>query len=411
MSIGTIREQHLEIDSARGRELVEAARQLSEPVRVRARQAEINRAVSQEIVDLAEQAGLLSAMVPKAFGGDGLGFDVLCEVSRVLAAADPSTAWTIAFLMEHNWLVCHMPMEGQRELFADRDNVKVAGALAPTGTAVPVEGGFTLNGHWKYNSASANSDWIIIGANVLEQGEQIPYAILVPKDQLTVHDDWHMSGMAATSSASVTATDVFVPERFAIEVELFHSAKGHPGAVHEESIYRYPMLFGLTHMMCAFAVGTAEGALAIAKDRLAGSKPWGKARSDREASRIRWGMAHQQVRAARLLYEHSLAWLIRKCDAEEEWSLEEQGQLALDQLAVAHMAKDAVRSLLDGLGSSPYNLEDPLQRYLRDIHVIANHLGQDYDVVAERGSRWLLGLGRVETDPFPARTTERAPRS
>jgi len=213
--------------------------------------------------------------------------------------------------------------------------------------------------------------------------------------------------MSATSSVSVQTEGVFVPDRFAIEIELFHSRDGHPGAVHPEPVYRYPMLFGLTHMMCAFAVGTAEGALAEARERMETSRPWGLARIDRESSRVRWAMAHQQVRSARLLYENSLEWMIAKCDAFEEWSLEEQGQLTLDQVSVAHAAKDAIRSLLDGVGSSPYSLDDPLQRRLRDIHVIANHLGQDFDVVAERGSRWLLGLGRNATDPFPPRKTAR----
>ena len=208
-----------------------------------------------------------------------------------------------------------------------------------------------------------------------------------------------MSGMSATSSVTVSSEGVLVPDRFAIEIELFHSRDGHPGAIHPEPVYRYPMLFGLIHMMSAFAIGVAEGALDEARERLETSRPWGLARIDRESSRMRWALAHQQVRAARLLYEHSLEWLIAKCDAVEDWSLEEQGQLTLDQVSVAHMAKDAVRSLMDGLGSSPYGL--------RDIHVIANHLGQDFDVVADRGARWLLGLGRNANDPFPPRKTER----
>lgn len=391
----------------RGAELLDAARALVEPIRAQARQAELDRATSQGIVDRAEQAGLLAAMVPKVYGGDGLGFDVLCETARILATGDASAAWTIAFLMEHNWMACHLSMEAQEELYADGNSVRIAGALAPTGTGSRQLDGFLVTGHWRYNSATANADWIIIGAIVEEFGESIPYAFLIPKRDLLVGDDWYMSGMAATSSVSVSADEVFVPSRFAIEIELFHSPTGHPGAWHEESIYRYPMLFGLTHMMCAFAIGTAEGALATAKARMSTSRPWGLARIDRESSRVRWAMAHQTVRSARLLYENSLDWMIRKCDAQEDWSLEEQGQLTLDQASVAHAAKDAVRSLLDGLGSSPFALDDPLQRSLRDIHVIANHLGQDFDVVADRGSRWLLGLGRNASDPFPPRSTAR----
>ena len=148
----------------RGAELLRAAHELVEPIRAAARQAELDRAVSQEIVDRAERAGLIAAMVPKSYGGDGLGFDVLCETARILARGDASAAWTIAFLIEHNWMACHLHLDAQKELFADRNAVTIAGALAPTGTGEKVDGGYLVKGRWRYNSASANSDWIIIGA-------------------------------------------------------------------------------------------------------------------------------------------------------------------------------------------------------------------------------------------------------
>jgi len=64
---------------------------------------------------------------------------------------------------------------------------------------------------------------------------------------------------------------------------------------------------------------------------------------------------------------------------------------------------------VDGSGSSAYRLDDPLQRYFRDSAVLASHLGLDWDVVTERGARWLLGLGRLPTDPLPPRATARSP--
>ena len=38
--------------------------------------------------------------------------------------------------------------------------------------------------------------------------------------------------------------------------------------------------------------------------------------------------------------------------------------------------------ICDGAGSSAYQLSNPLQRYLRDIDVLANHIG-DIDVLKE----------------------------
>jgi alkylation response protein AidB-like acyl-CoA dehydrogenase len=159
--------------------------------------------------------------------------------------------------------------------------------------------------------------------------------------------------------------------------------------------------------MAGFAVGCAEAVVELGRERLRVSAPWGLARIDREVSRTRWGMAGQKVRAARLLWRDAMDLAVRKGEAEEEWTQVEEGQVALDYLTVAQMCKEAVREILDGSGSSAYALANPLQRYLRDIDVIANHLGHDTDSIAERGSRWVLGLDRLPTDPFPPRTTPR----
>jgi hypothetical protein len=120
-------------------------------------------------------------------------------------------------------------------------------------------------------------------------------------------------------------------------------------------------------------------------------------------SRVRWVDASQDVRCARLLYQDMLARTVSKGDAREEWTLGEQGQLDLDLAKVTHLCKDAIASLLAGCGSSALQLDDPLQRCWRDTGILATHLGNDWDVVVDRGARYVLGLGRLPNDPLPPR--------
>jgi alkylation response protein AidB-like acyl-CoA dehydrogenase len=384
--------------------LIERVRAVSPLVRARAHEAERLRRVTDDVTAALAATGVWKALTPRRWGGLGLGLRALCEVARTVSQADTSTGWITCFLMEHNWMICRMPLPAQARLYDGRDGYVLAAApLAPGGQATRVPGGFVASGKWRYGSGIAHADWTFACCNVETDGENVPWMFLVPVSSVTVHDDWHVAGMCATNSTNVSARELFVPEDMALELDRFYSADRHAGADHAERIYRYPLLQGLLVMMAGVAVGSAEGALDVAKDRLTESAPWGVRRIERTTSRARWAQASQDVRCARLLYQDTLARTIRKGDAREEWSLEEQGQLDLDLATTTHLCKNAIASLLDGCGSSAYQLGDPLQRFWRDTSMLASHLGNDWDVVTERGARFVLGLGRVPTDPLPPR--------
>jgi alkylation response protein AidB-like acyl-CoA dehydrogenase len=401
------------LDAASATEvLLERLEALSPLVRERAREAEAQGRVTDDVFAALEASEVFKALTPRRWGGLGLGLRCLCEAARTVARADASTAWVTCFLMEHNWMACRMGPAVEQALFGDGRGYALAAApLAPGGTALRVPGGFRISGTWRYASGVAHSQWTFVSCVAEQGGEKVPRMFLLPVSQVRVLDEWHTAGMRATSSTNLSATDVFVPEERSLELQRFYSAKDHPGAAHPEPFYRYPLLPGLLVMLSAVALGSAEGALANARARMSEAAPWGVRRIDRPLSRARLVQAHQDVRCAGLLYEATLARTCEKGDAEEPWSLEEQGQHDLDVATVVHRSKDAIASLLDGCGSSAWRLDDPLQRALRDVLVVASHLGADWDVVTERAARWLLGFGRAETDPLPPRPAVRPPAS
>jgi 3-hydroxy-9,10-secoandrosta-1,3,5(10)-triene-9,17-dione monooxygenase len=391
--------------------LIERAAALVPGLRARAEESEAMRRLSDVTIDEAREAELFQALVPRRWGGHGLGLRAVCEIARVLAHGDASAAWTIAFLIEHNWMACRLPMEAQEEVYADRSFILASAPLVAAGNAERVNGGFEVSGTWRYATGVLNADWTFVTSPVEEQGERIPYTFLVPLSQVAINDDWHVSGMAATSSNSVSAEGMFVPEHLSVETELFHSGDRHPGAVHDEPLYRYPLHPGLNVMMASVLLGAAEAVVEMMRQRLALSKPFGLARLQRAPSRIRWGAAMQRCRAARLLYDDTLRNAIAKGDACEPYEQADLGHLQLACLTVGHIAHEIVSSVCNGMGSSAYQLSDPLQRYRRDVDVLINHAGMDWDVVAERSTRWILGLGRGPHDPHPPRKTPRPVRA
>lgn len=382
-------------------ELVKRAEAMVPGIRSRSREAEEIRRIPEATMAEVEEAGFLKIMVPKRFGGHGLGLDALCRVTRALAHGDCSTSWAVSFLIEHNWMLCHMDMRAQESLFAEKSYIKAAAPLMPSGEAIPVPGGYKVSGHWKYASGACNGDWSFVTSWVMTDGERVPHTFLLAHDTVTIHDDWFMSGMAATGSVSITAKEAFVPEERALRTDIFHSADEHPGASHPEPIHRYPLVPPLIIMGSSIILGAAEAVVELAREQLATSKLFGVARIDRPQSRARWAAAHQEVRFAQLLWEKVLAYTIAKCDMEGRWTVEEEGQLHLDVVAIAQKSKEAVRLVMDGINSSTYQLDNPLPRYQRDVDVMVSWPAFDWDVVTERGSRWMLGLGATAADPFP----------
>lgn len=369
--------------------------------------AEEQRRIPDEILDAALTLELFAAMVPGRWGGHGLGLSALCETARTLARADASIGWTLAFLIEHNWMACRLPMQAQEEVYRDNSFILASAPLVAAGTAERIDDGWLISGTWRYATGVANADWTFVTSRAEEQGEKIPYTFLVPLSDVRVHDDWHVSGMCATASHSVSAEKLFVPAHMSIETELFHSADMHGGTEHPETTYHYPMHPSLNNMMAAVFVGMAERVVEIYEERLTTSLPFGLARRERAPARIRWGRERERIRAARLLYEDILERTIAKCERREPYQQHDMGELQIATVTVSHMCHEAVTNLCNGVGSSAYNLEQPIQRFKRDIDVLINHAGQDWDVVAERATRWLLGFGLGPNDPHPPRKTPR----
>ncbi|MGV2181460.1 acyl-CoA dehydrogenase family protein [Rhizobium rhizogenes] len=372
-------------------------------LRERAREAELLRRMPEQTMEDAKD--LWNMLVPKRWGGLGLGSRAICETARVLAHGDASSAWVLAFLIEHSHMACHLPWEAQEELFAERSFIHASAPLSPGGTATKVDRGYQLNGTFRYASGVGNADWTFATAFVSENGAEVPYTFLVPLNSpnVTVNDDWHMSGMAATSSASVTVDGVFIPKRYCINTEIFDSADLHPGARHEESFMRYPPLGSIRIMVAAVSLGSAEACIGLARERMTQSKMFNIRRLDLPLVRVRWATALQKVRAARLIYRDLVERMITQCEAVETWSEEFTGQAELDLVTIVKLSKEAIFLGTESLGSSVFKLDDPVQRYRRDVDVMASHLFQEYDFVAERASRVLLGLGYLSTDPYPAR--------
>ena len=94
-----------------------------------------DRKLDDDLIEEMEQAGLFSVLVPKRWGGAGLGPHEACRIIEVIGAADCSTAWVSSFYMLHNWFLCKFPLETQQTLFKGRSSVRAPAVFGPPGRA------------------------------------------------------------------------------------------------------------------------------------------------------------------------------------------------------------------------------------------------------------------------------------
>src|SRR5262249_24869145 len=115
-----------------------------------AAEAEERRRLTDAVIDAATAADLFRMVVPKRWGGHGLGLESLAQSTRIWGTGCPSSAWTLLFLVLHNWLLTRFPERLQEEIFGSRGYALMAAPLAPTGRLTRVAGGYEVTGRWEW---------------------------------------------------------------------------------------------------------------------------------------------------------------------------------------------------------------------------------------------------------------------
>ena len=364
-------------------ELLDRARALVPALRERAAACEKARMVPAETIADYRAAGLIRMSMPRRYSGYELGWDVLCEVSQILAAACGSQAWIHRICADHAQMVSTFPPQAQDDVWGDDHNVLVSAAFDPTGRARPTEGGWRFSGRHGFSSGIDHCDWHICGG-FIEDGDNLdgPHFFLVPKTDITVIDDWFVMGLAGTGSKSFEVKDVFVPaHRFLNGPEARRGVN--PGlAVNKAPVYRTPR-GGITSTgFAALAVGMARG---LVEDWIAYTRPR-KSRgipiADKQSTQIIAARSAAEVDAAEALNLGTVRNAMRV--------LEEGGTLSPFDLATARrnvafackLSLKAGTRVFNAAGGRALFAGTTLERQYRNLLGAVSHHGVVWDVAA-----------------------------
>nr|WP_042180176.1 acyl-CoA dehydrogenase family protein [Kibdelosporangium sp. MJ126-NF4]CEL14236.1 Pigment protein [Kibdelosporangium sp. MJ126-NF4]CTQ88604.1 Pigment protein [Kibdelosporangium sp. MJ126-NF4] len=338
-----------------------------------------------EIHDEIVAAGLYRLLVPRRYGGHELGADTFARVCMALSRGCPSSGWMYLFGAAHALVVGTLfEDQAQRELFSVGDFICPA-TVAPSGNATRVEGGWVINGTWRYCSGAPYATHFL-GHTLVQQGnghEPMPLMFVVPRESWRLENDWgEQLGLRGSGSHGISVTDAFVPSHHTREgfLSMVDATGDLPGrSLHSAEYGGGPLSFMLLELGI-LAVGMAQGALDAYADlmrtRTTTFLPI-VPRTEDPDYQFRFGEAAGMIATARAAV----------LDAVRQWrDLAERGPAAItreQELRLALVGRESVRlcwravegQLFPTAGSSSIRAGERFERVWRDMSMLHSHAG------------------------------------
>jgi 3-hydroxy-9,10-secoandrosta-1,3,5(10)-triene-9,17-dione monooxygenase len=374
-------------------ELIGRARELAPVFAARALDEEAARAPLDSTVRDMVDSGILATLTPKRYGGHELGVDVMAAITRIWSEACPSTGWVAAFYMGAAWRAQMFGEQAQREIFADKPHMLCAGQAAPLREVLRVPGGYRISGQTPWSSGSVHAEWITFVGVLIEEGTPpAPLMFMVPRAETELVDTWFVAGMRGTGSNDMRVEDVFVPEYRTTSFALAMSGQTPGQALHGNPMYCKPFLpFAMTEVVPVLVGamrGAANGFLRRTQERqgtISGVKAAGK-----PATQMRLARAIACADAAETLLDTYLDLFM--ADRPEQTDLFDRSTMKLKAAFISDLCRNGINDIARGIGGDGFRDASPLQRYFRDVNMLAVHAFLDIDTAAESYGRMTLGL-------------------
>ena len=373
--------------------LLARAQQLAATLSERSAECEAERRVLPATIADFIANGFMRLCQPQRYGGYELGWDVVCEISQVLARGCGSQAWIQHIFNGHVQFTCGFPLQAQDDVWGSDPDTQIAASFDPVGKARPVRGGVMYSGRHAFSSGIDRAQWLICGGRILApDGVPQQCFFLLPKDDVTVIDDWFSLGLAGTGSNSFEVRDVFVPEHRILTWADFEAGTGPGSLVNLAPLYRLPP----TSMSIGFAfcgVGIAEGFLDDYFSYTRSRKSRGVSVAASMGTQIGAGSASAQIDAAAAVCLDSARRAMQTIERGEQITVSEKLRNQRDAAFACKLALDAVTPLFVAAGGRVLDRGNAMQRRFRDLLAVTSHHALVWDSAAANYGRDLLGAG------------------
>lgn len=375
-----------------GNETLQRIMEVAPLIRAEAAASEAGGRLTDAVVEAMRGAGVFGMTMSRELGGPELTPFEQIEVLEALSAADGSAGWCGMINSDGGFVTSYLDRAVARELYPT-PHLATAVAVTPSLRARIKGDGYVVNGTVPFASGSTHADWFFLNGVVVDDdgkpvspGSPLPETRMcaIPAAQVEILDTWHATGLAGTASHDVQVRDVAVPAE-----RTFSILNGEP--VDPSPLYAWRWMFFVN--MAGVPLGVARAALDEAKQVAPGKVIFPDRTLASEDATLQWnlGRAEALVGSARAyIFDTAGTVWDRLCSggppAPAEWTA---FRLALTNAFQA--AKEAVTLVYEGLGTTGVYRKSPLDRQLRDITTMTQHiLGQSKNYA--NCGRSLLGL-------------------
>lgn len=376
-------------------DLVACAQALVPVLRERAPHTEELRRIPDATINDLHASGLFRMLQPKRVGGSELSYEAIVELTAIIGRGCGSTAWVLANLANHHWMLALWPRDAQNEIWGTSADALVGSALMfPAGHAERDGHGFRLSGHWKFSSGVDACDWCMLGGIVSSAEGELPqyYVFLVPRADYKIIDTWHVAGLRGTGSKDVEVSEIFVPAHRALTVEQLKGGVAPGGET--AALYRLPVFDMFPYVVAGAALGIAQGAIeefsADIRHRITAYST--TLLADYATTQARLGHAASAISAAERILIGNCREAMALAASNAVPARDLKIRMRRDGAYAAHLCTEGV-DLLFGAGGGEflYN-QQVIQRSFRDIHAANSHYALAWDIATTMAGKSLLGI-------------------
>lgn len=377
-------------DPQDGAAILANARAVAPVLREEADENERRRQLTPRAVEALRASGAFRMAMPRTWGGPEVDVRTQIEIIEELSAADGSAGWCTMINADGGYLSAAIDDAVGRALFPDLDSA-TAIVIAPFGKLDRVDGGYRVEGRWPFGSGCTHAAVMAGGALVYEDGEpvvgedgfpEMRYPML-PAGEFQVLDTWRTTGLAGTGSHDFAIADTFVPADQTFRLRDL-GTPSRPG-----TLYGWPGMF--LGNLSGVPLGIARAALEATEEILDDKVLMPEMRLARDDARVQAEVAraHALVGSARSYAFDVVGEVWATVEAGDEPSRRQRGAWAGMYGHTVRTCLDAVRTLVDVVGSASIYRRCPLERHQRDLITMSQHLLAQTRIMGVAGALWL----------------------
>ena len=375
-------------------ELIARARAMIPTLARRAIEQKHRRSVLPETIAEMQAAGLFRVLQPRRWGGYEMELGTFYEIEIALSEGDMSSGWTYAVLGVVSWLLGLIDDRAAQEVWGRDPSALICSSTMPAGTAMPVDGGFRLTGHWRYASGAEHCKWAVVGGMVHAENAAPDWRFFfVPRRDYRTVDNWQAAGLQGSGSIDLMLEDVFVPAYRTQRLHDSYLLKGAGQAVNTSSLYRVP--FGQI-----FVRGVSTSGLGALQAMLAALIAYGPTRVTRAGGRsaenpfihLLCAETTAAIDEMRATLHRNFRVLHDYADRGETAPLGLRLQYKFQSAAVIERCTQLASRIFKATGAGGLSDELPFGGMFADLMAARQHISNQYEFYGSNWGATMFGL-------------------